>query len=95
MQICSSCKTISEDSAVRCEKCGVAFSKASSEFAPDASLIQIARDISVIKKVVIGWLVFSVVATILAGFVWFMESLSRQPLVSPPGTQKDAASELR
>ena len=95
MQACSSCKTISEDSAVRCEKCGLPFSNASPEFASSAGLVQIARDISVIKKVVVGWLIFSVVATILAAFVWFMESLSRQPLVSPPAAQKGAVSEPR
>jgi len=95
MQVCSSCKTISEDSAVRCDKCGNPFSNASPEFASSASLAQIARDVSVIKKAIVGWLVFSVVVTILAAFVWFMESLPRQSLVPPPADQKGAASEPR
>jgi uncharacterized membrane protein YvbJ len=93
MQVCGSCKTISEDSAARCEKCGLPFSNVSPEFAASAGFVQIARDISVIKKVVVAWLIFSVVVTILVVFVWFMESLPRQPLVSAP--EKGAASEPR
>jgi hypothetical protein len=102
MQVCSSCKRISEDSAVRCDNCLRRFGNsspseagASPELASGIDRTQVARDIRVIRNLVIAWFVFSILATILVAFVWFMESLPRQPLVSIPAEQRGAASEPR